>query len=473
VYSPSQHVFNSSLIWLNQWCRRETQVNNHSFLTRLAGFGAAQALVVDGVPHDYTSLCALVDDWSAELDRRGVNAGDVVCLEAAYSPAACAALLALTVRGAIIVPLSAVPPAKRAEFLAVAEVESVVTMKPNGSHTFTTTGVTATHPLYERLRATATPGLVLFSSGTSGRSKASLLDFDKVLGRYGQPTRPRRTLSFLSLDHIGGVNTLLHTFSQGGAIVTVPERSPDAVFAAIERDRVSVLPTTPTFLTMALVSRAYERHSTESLELITYGTEPMPPKTLARLRSALPAVRLKQTYGLSELGIMPTRSRDDDSLWLKLGGAGFDHKIVDDVLWVRSDMAMLGYLNAPADFDADGYFNTQDVVQVDGDYVRILGRRSEIINVGGEKVYPSEVEGVLLEMPNIADATVSGRASHVTGMVVKATIQLIEDEDERALRRRVREFCGRRLEPFKVPVVVEVNSQRQYSDRFKKIRSVR
>ncbi|QUQ66622.1 ANL family adenylate-forming protein [Kutzneria sp. CA-103260] len=446
---------------------------NHSFLTRLAGFGAAEAMIVDGVPHDYASLCALVGDWTAELDRHGVRAGDVVCLEAAYSPAACAALLALIARGAIIVPLSSTPPAKRAEFLAVAEVESVITVKPNGNNTFTSTGGTASHELYGQLRATATPGLVLFSSGTSGRSKASLLDFDKVLGRYGEPSRPRRTLSFLSLDHIGGINTLLHTFSQGGAIITVPERTPDAVFTAIERDQVGVLPTTPTFLNMALVSRAYERHRTDSLELITYGTEPMPPKTLDRLRSALPGVRLKQTYGLSELGIMPTRSRADDSLWLKIGGAGFDYKIVDDVLWVRSDMAMLGYLNAPADFDADGYFNTQDVVRVDGDYVRILGRRSEIINVGGEKVYPSEVEGVLLEMPNVADVTVSGRQSHVTGMVVKATIQLIEDEDERAVRRRVREFCGHRLEPFKVPVVVEVNRERQYSERFKKIRSVR
>ena len=89
--------------------------------------------------------------------------------------------------------------------------EAVITVDDRGKRQFQVTGRSASHPLYDRLRAASTAGLVLFSSGTSGRSKASVLDFSKVLGRYGAPTRPRRTLSFLSLDHIGGINTLLHT----------------------------------------------------------------------------------------------------------------------------------------------------------------------------------------------------------------------------------------------------------------------
>ena len=108
---------------------------------------------------------------------------------------------------------------------------------------------------------------------------------------------------------------------------------------------------------------------------------------------------------------------------------------------------------------------------MDGEYVKILGRKSEIINVAGEKVYPSEVENVLLEIPNIAEATVSGKSSHVTGMVVKATVKLVEPADPRELRRLVREHCARRLERFKIPAVVEISEADQHSDRFKKIRS--
>ncbi|OLF17255.1 AMP-dependent synthetase [Actinophytocola xanthii] len=443
---------------------------SHVFLDRLRGFGDAEAVVFNGLSHSYAELLVEVDVWRHHFAANGVRPGRVVVLAGPSSPYTCAGLLALVDLGAIVVPLTDLPPAKRAEFHEVAEVEVVVTVDGHGNRRFEHTGRRAGHELYRSLREAGRPGLVLFSSGTSGRSKAAVLDFARVLARYGPPTRPQRILSFLNLDHIGGINTLLHTLSQGGAVVTVDSRTPDGVLAAVAEHRVEVLPTTPTFLNMVLISGALDRHATDSLRLVTYGTEPMPPLTLQRLVAVLPGVRFKQTYGLSELGILPTRSRSDGELWVKLGGAGFEHKIVDNVLWIRSDMAMLGYLNAPAPFDEDGFFNTQDVVETDGEYVRILGRRSEIINVGGEKVYPAEVENVLLEIPNVAEATVSGRRSPVTGMVVMATLRLVEPEDGRAVSRRVRAHCRRRLEAFKIPALVEVSAADQHSDRFKKIR---
>lgn len=441
------------------------------FLERLKAFGESEAIVFDGTATTYTQLVERTANWQAYLAGHGVRPGQVVVVEGASGVEACAALLALVELEAVVVPLTPLPAAKRTEFHEIAEVEAVAVVRPDGSRTFERTARTAGHELYGRLREAGVPGLVLFSSGTTGRSKATVLDFARILARYGEPTRPARTLAFLNLDHIGGINTLLHTLSQGGALVTVAERTADTVCAAVAAHRVQVLPTTPTFLNMLLISGAYQRHDTGTLKLITYGTEPMPLRTLRSLKAALPEVRFKQTYGLSELGIMPTKSKSDDSLWVKLGGDGFDHRVVDGILWIRSDTAMLGYLNAPAPFDAHGYFNTQDAVEVDGDYVRILGRKSEIINVAGEKVYPSEVENTLLEIPNIAEATVSGRPSHVTGMVVKATVKLVEPAERADVVRAVREHCARRLEAYKVPVVVEISEADQHSDRFKKIRS--
>jgi acyl-CoA synthetase (AMP-forming)/AMP-acid ligase II len=443
------------------------------FFERMHGFGAADAIVHNGKSLSYAELLDLTTEWRSYLDRCNVRAGQVVALEAVSSVDACAGLLALIDRGAIAIPLTPLPAAKRAEFHQVAAVETVITIDPyDGRRSHQATGRTASHELYERLRTAGAPGLVLFSSGTTGRSKASVLDFAKVLAKYGPARRPKRTLGFLNLDHIGGINTLLHTLSQGGALLTLADRTPDTVCAAISAHDIEVLPTTPTFLNMLLISGAYARYDLSSLELITYGTEPMPLGVLQRLTAALPNVRFKQTYGLSELGILSTKSRSNDSLWVKLGGEGFDYRIRDGVLWIRSDMAMLGYLNAPAPFDDEGYFNTQDAVETDGEYVRILGRKSEIINVAGEKVYPSEVENVLLELPFVADATVYGRPSHVTGQVVTATIKLTEPAEPREIARRVREHCRRRLEPFKVPLRVEVADEDQHSDRFKKIRSV-
>src|SRR5262249_15378818 len=148
-----------------------------------------------------------------------------------------------------------------------------------------------------------------------------------------------------------------------------------------------------------------------------------------------PLVCFKQTYGLSELGILPTQSRDSGSLWLRLGDKGFVHKIVEGVLWIKAESAMLGYLNAPSPFDAEGWFNTQDLVDVDGEYIRILGRKSELINVGGEKVHPTEVENALLQLDNVKDVTVYGRPNPITGNVVAVKISSREPEDAELLKQ--------------------------------------
>ena len=258
---------------------------------------------------------------------------------------------------------------------------------------------------------------------------------------------------------------------QGGTVVPVEERDPLSVCRTIERHQIELLPTTPTFLNMLLISEAYLHYNCSSLRIITYGTESMPPTTLAHVRAALPNVELKQTYGLSELGILQTKSRESGSVWLRIGGPGYETKVVDNLLWVRSESAMLGYLNWPSPFDAEGWFNTGDSVEVDGEWLRILGRKSEVINVGGEKVYPAEVESVLHEIDNIRDAAVIGRANPVSGQVVFARVVLRDPEPIDAVLKRIRRHCRGRLEPFKVPASIELWDEPFHGDRFKKMRN--
>ena len=113
---------------------------------------------------------------------------------------------------------------------------------------------------------------------------------------------------------------------------------------------------------------------------------------LRQLNQILPNVHLLQKYGVTEVGTLRSKSRSDDSLWVRVGGEGFQTRIVDGLLEIQAQSAMLGYLNAPSPFTADGWFQTGDEVEVDGEWIKILGRRSEIINVGGRKVYPAVVE---------------------------------------------------------------------------------
>jgi acyl-CoA synthetase (AMP-forming)/AMP-acid ligase II len=155
---------------------------------------------------------------------------------------------------------------------------------------------------------------------------------------------------------------------------------------------------------------------------------------------------------------------------MQVGGEGFETRVVDGLLEIRAQSAMLGYLNHESPFTEDGWFRTGDAVDVDGDYIRVLGRKSEIINIGGEKVYPAEVESVLQLMEGVEDATVHGQPSAITGQMVVARVKLVSDEPPQEFRRRLQAHCREHLPRFKIPQKVELAEESMHSARFKKTR---
>jgi acyl-CoA synthetase (AMP-forming)/AMP-acid ligase II len=196
----------------------------------------------------------------------------------------------------------------------------------------------------------------------------------------------------------------------------------------------------------------------------------MPERTLEALNRVFPGVRLHQTYGLSELGILRSKSASNQSLLVKVGGEDYETKVVDGTLRVRAKCSMVGYLNAPSPFDEDGWFNTGDEVIQDGEYYRILGRQSDVINVGGLTVHPTEVEKVIGDLPGIADVSVSGEQNLLLGQIVVATVQMHVPVSPVELRRRIAEHCRGRLQPFMIPTKVKVVSEPLVNHRFKKVR---
>lgn len=444
---------------------------NHWFLNRISSRGDAAAFVSDCETVSYASVAAVARQWLEKLAEAGVGAGDVVVVQGDHSPASFALLLALAVRRAIIAPLTALPRSLLDARCRTAGAHWLIDCLAPGGGRIERLAPAASSHLVASLRATGHAGLILFSSGSSGEPKACLLDLDHLLERVRTERRGYVTLTFLLFDHIGGINTMINVLGQGGAAIVPADRSVDAVGRAIQVHRVELLPTSPTFLKMLLISDAARKFDLSSLKLVTYGTELMPQATLEELHRSLPGVRFKQTYGLSEIGIVPTRSRASDSLWMQIGGENVEHRVVDGILWLRAPTAMLGYLNAPSPFDDEGWLNTGDRVDVDGEYLKILGRDNELINVGGEKVHPAEVENVLMGAENVRDVIVSGRSNPVTGSVVIATVALIRDEDPAMLRARLDRFCRARLEPHKVPLAYRIAEEPLHSPRFKKIRA--
>lgn len=439
-------------------------------IDRFAQAGEHPAFIADGRSVTYGEVAAGVVEQRARLEREGVRRGEVVVVVADYSPEVFCLLLALAGHGNVIVPLTPQSVVERDVLVGLAEASWVVDAS-GAEPTFDRIADRApANALLRNLIATGRPGLLLFSSGSTGTPKAILHDLERVAAKFEQPRRAQVAICFLMLDHFGGINTLLAITASLGTVVTVSDRSVGGVCLAIERHGVELLPTTPSFLNMLVRSDAHRRHDLSSLRTISYGTEVMPQPTLSRLAAAFPDVKLQQTYGLSELGVLRSQSRGDGSLWVRVGGTGFETKVVDEILWIRSAFSMLGYLNAPSPFDADGWFCTQDRVEVDGEWLRILGRTTDLINVGGQKVYPAEVEDTILELDGVEDVAVYAEAHNLLGAIVVARVATTTVEAPAELKRRVRRHCAERLAPFKVPTKVLAAQDGLYSPRMKKLR---
>jgi long-chain acyl-CoA synthetase len=376
-----------------------------------------------------------------------IGAGDVVALVGDFDRQTIATMLRLLDRGVILMPLTGGTRADHQYFFDAGRAEWVIA---DGRVT-RERAETETHPLLAELRGRRHPGIIFFSSGTTGRPKAILHDFTSFLARYAVPRPPVRALNFLQFDHAGGINTMLHTLFNRGAVVVPSERTPDGIAADMVKHDVQLLPATPTFLRMMLLAGVFDTMTFPSLRVVTYGTERMDQGTLDRLCSALPQVDFRQTYGLSELGVFQVKSKARNSLWMQIGGKGIETKVADGILHIRSENRMLGYLNAPSPF-LDGWYDTGDIVEQDGEFIRVIGRANEILNVGGLKILPGEVERVALLHPDVLRAKAFGVANPITGQHVEVICEPRPGAtlNRRALMAHFRSHIQKQLSPYRV-----------------------
>lgn len=442
---------------------------NIEFITnKIKSYADKVAVVSETKEYTFNDIMKEFQNAKIYLEKKGVKPNSVVSLLAEFNPKSIAMFLALIELNAIIVPISKTVKAIDS-YVKVSQSEYFIDIQED--YLIKSLDNVANHQMILNLKSKNAPGLILFSSGTTGEPKAALHDLTFLLDKFRLEGKRLSTVTFLLFDHIGGFNTMMHTLVNGGLAVTLKTRSVDEVCSLIEKYKLQLLPTSPTFINLIILNRIYEKYDLSSLEIITYGTEPMPEATLKAIHKILPNTKLKQTYGLSEVGIMPTKSENSESLWVKLrNDETFQTKIVDDILYIKSKSAMIGYLNAPSPFDNDGWFNTKDKVLQKGDYVKILGRITDLINVGGQKVYPIEVESTFLEFKGVLDIRVYGVNNPIMGQVVEAEVLVSPQNNNRDFVKQLRKYAKEKLESFKIPVKFNLTIENLYGDRFKKRR---
>lgn len=404
------------------------------------------------------------------LKDGGVGAASIVGFKGDYGMAAIATFLALMELKAIAVPFSKNSSPELQELFKEANIEFWFDAEKIHVEPLRRPEPTD-HPLVSKLREALHPGLIIFTSGSSGRPKAILHDLECVASKFMSPRRGWRMVLFLMIDHFGGFNTLLASLAYDSIGICIKSRLPFDVCSAISDARAELLPTTPTFLSILIASGVWRKFDLSSIKLVTYGAEPMPESVLRKLPEVFPNAKFKQTYGLSELGVLQSVSPSDGSLWLRVGGEGFATRVVNDVLHIKSSSSMLGYLNAASPIDAEGWMNTGDIVEQKDGLIKIIARQSDVINVGGQKVFPMEVEAVLLEIPQVTEASVFSIKHPVLGQAVGARLTLIKDVDSLEIMQIIKVYCKQHLQKYKIPMRFEViNLEQHTSDRGKKIR---
>ena len=435
---------------------------------QFAEFGAKLACYEDGRTWTYADFVAEVDRIEALLSPAMGQAPAVIAIQTAGTMHALAAVLAIVRLKQVALPLSSeMPVAEQIEQQRIAGATFVLSAEGLRSQP----PIANASKLINQLSARGHAGLILFSSGTSGEPKGMLHDLNALLDRYRE-VRPRadRTVQLLLADHIGGLDSAFRTLFAGSTLVVPEARSAVAVGAAIERYNVNILPASPTFLNLMLLAHVTEKFDCSSLEVIAYGAEPMSARLLGRLVKAFPNVAFQQKFGTSETGAIRIKSQSTDSVYFRIEDSGVEWRVQDAELWLKTSSRILGYLNADeSSLEADGWYRTGDLVEeAEAGYLRIIGRRSQLINVGGQKVHPAEVEQVLSEIEGVDACAVFGQAAPVTGSMVACEIVTASSQDLRAWKRLIRSHCRGRLANWKIPVAIELRAELSMTDRLKR-----
>jgi fatty-acyl-CoA synthase len=308
------------------------------------------------------------------------------------------------------------------------------------------------------------PHVIFFTSGSTGLPKGVVISHRASYLRSFQGVfrdEPERSVCMFPLFHMAAFTLALCAWQTRGEIALVASASAEAILEAVERRRANRLYCIPSVWHRILAVDP-ARFDTSSLREIDTGTSATPIELVHALKQRFPGTATRIYYGSTEAGSAATLP--DADVLRKPGSVGLPSPGVDlrvdasGEVCVRSAYLMEGYFEDPAATDAalrDGWFHTGDLGELDADgYLRIVGRRSELIRSGGESVAPGEVERVLAEHPAVAEVAVVGMPDPRWGEVVCAAV--VPAPGARPTLSDLQKLCEGRLAGFKKPRRLEL-----------------
>jgi len=336
--------------------------------------------------------------------------------------------------------------------------------------------------------------IILFTSGTAGTPKGVMITHRNIItcafrsgyvisqgiaqavaqgmvrgSATGGSVKEEYLLIVAPLFHIMAIEQMAAAVFLGRGSILVPSFNPQEVMELIHRGEIFGITGTPTMYWLLLHKTPIRGTKVDSLKRLGFGAAPMPPDLLKELRQVFPAARLRNGYGMTEapsISALPDAFMETHPTSVGKPTIGGEVKIVDPVsreelgpnvvgeLAVRGAMVTKGYYKAPeetAKVYRQGWFFTGDMAYQDNDgFLYLVGRSREMINRGGENVYPVEVENVLHLHPKILDIAVFGLPDPVMGTIVACAI-VPRPGKKRITMEEIQEFCKDQLADYKIP----------------------
>lgn len=445
-------------------------------------FGDAEAVVDGPLRLTFTELTHRIRCAAGAFRDFGVNRGDRVAIWAPNSAEWMIAAFGLLTAGGVVVPVNTrFQTEEAADVITRSGARAVMVQQgflgrdlvvPDGVPVIDLKSgfLTDAEPFEHREVVATDVADIIYTSGTTGRPKGVMMDHRQTLRLY---TEWCELADLREGDRYLIVNPFFHTFGykagciasmiRGATVLPVAVFDVDAVVDLIAAERVTMLPGPPT-LYHSLLS-VPDKSKLATLRAGVTGAADIPVELIRRVHEELPFRTIATGYGLTEAGTA-TMSRPGDSftdIATTVGTAcdGVEVRIADDgEVLIRGYSVMRGYLDDPVAtaeaVDGDGWLHTGDLGTLDpAGRLRIIGRKKDMFIVGGFNAYPAEIEGFLLEHPDVAQVAVIGVDDERLGQVGKAFVvrrtgsgQALSAEDLIAWGRE-------RMAGFKVPRYVE------------------
>lgn len=446
---------------------------------------------LDGGKITYADMFARSAQYAGALQKLGVKAGDRVAVQVEKTPDTLMLYLGTIRAGGVFLPLNtAYTPAEIGYFVGDAEPAVFVcdparadelagtaqkagarlhTLDQNGEGSLSLLADQMPTDYDNRPREDDDLAAILYTSGTTGRSKGAMLTHgnlasnSQTMVKYWQFTEDDVLLHALPIFHTHGLFVATNCLMMaGGSMLFLPKFDLDQVLAALPK--ATAMMGVPTFYTRLLASDRFTRDVAAHMRLFISGSAPLSAEVHKEFRERTGHAILER-YGMTETNMNTSNpydgARRPGTVGFPLPGVGL--RVVDartgrelpdgevGIIEIKGPNVFLGYWRMPEktaqEFRADGYFITGDMGRVDEDgYVSIVGRSKDLIISGGFNVYPAEVEALLDELPGVAESAVIGVPHPDFGEAVVAVLapkpgaELGQDAVQASLNDRLAKF---------------------------------